>query len=77
MGVNGVEMALKALGQMTSPGRKGWMKRESSKDKPGFPDSAVRQAETKSEPRKSTEDVPEENGWSLVTSSALVLKEAL
>lgn len=76
MGVNSVEMALKVLGQMTSPGRKGWMKRESSKDKPGSPDSAG-QAGTKSEPQKSTENVPEENGRSLVTSSALVLKDAL
>lgn len=62
MGVNSVEMALKALGQMTSLGRKGQIKRESSKDNPGSPDSAVRQAGTKSEPQQSTENVSEKKG---------------
>lgn len=53
------------------------MKRESSKDNPESSDSVVRQAGTKSEPQKSTEDVSEKKGRSTVTSSALVLKEAL
>lgn len=70
-------MALKVLGQMTSLRSKRQMNRESSKDNPGSSDSVVRQAGTKSEPQKSTEDVSEKKGRSTVTSSALVLKEAL